>query len=46
MKGIPSYEGVTLTPGKSAGGSTGARFAEDSEGGKWLIKAYRATRSA
>lgn len=37
---IPDYSDVDLELGKSAGGSTGARWAFDSEDRRWLSKAY------
>lgn len=39
--GIPTYDGSELTDLKAAGGSNGARFAEDPEGNRWLVKRYR-----
>jgi hypothetical protein len=38
---IPNYDGVRLELGKGAGGSNGARWAFDKDGGRWLVKTYR-----
>lgn len=40
VSGIPNYEHVLLTPTGSAGGTTGAQFAESATGDKWLLKSY------
>ncbi len=37
-KGIPDFSGLTLTPTGKTAGSTGAKFATDTEGNEWLIK--------
>lgn len=39
--GIPSYDDAALTDKKAAGGSNGARIAEDEDGNGWLVKTYR-----
>lgn len=38
--GIPDYTGAHLTLGKGAGGSTGAKWAFDEHGDRWLLKTY------
>lgn len=38
---IPNYDGVKLKLGKGAGGSNGARWAFDEDGGRWLLKSYK-----
>jgi 8-oxo-dGTP pyrophosphatase MutT (NUDIX family) len=38
--GIPDYTGQRLTIGMRAGGSTGAVWATDPQGDKWLVKTY------
>jgi ADP-ribose pyrophosphatase YjhB (NUDIX family) len=40
VQGIPDYTGIDLERGKRAGGSTGAVFAKDASGDKWLVKTY------
>jgi hypothetical protein len=39
--GIPDYSGRKLEIGKSAGGSTGAKWAFDKKGNRWLVKTYK-----
>jgi len=41
VEGIPEYTDVELQDIKGAGGSNDARIAEDPDGNKWLVKAYR-----
>lgn len=38
---IPDYSTEKLKLGKSAGGSTGAKWAFDKQGNRWLVKTYR-----
>ena len=38
---IPNYEHETLTLGKSAGGTQGARWAFNDAGDRWLVKSYK-----
>ena len=40
VKGIPDYRQVELQDVRSAGGTSGARVAEDAEGNEWIIKHY------
>jgi len=44
VQGIPDYTATKLKDVKPAGGSNGARMAEDAEGRRWLVKTYKGNR--